>query len=72
VGPSGEEEAPNPKIQIPGTKFQIPNKFQYPIPETIRTKVVPNLEIENWDLFGIWGLGFSAWKLVSFNSAFRL
>jgi hypothetical protein len=50
--------------EIPNSKSKIPNNFQSPESETEKVmRGFGNLEIGNWDLFGIWKLGFgiSSW-----------
>jgi hypothetical protein len=43
--------------KIPNHKFQIPNKLQIPISNDQKDFV---LDLGDWDLFGIWYLGFGA------------
>jgi hypothetical protein len=47
----------NDLFEIPKYKFQIPNKFQAPMTESIVFEIS---DFEHWSLSGIWYLGFGA------------
>jgi hypothetical protein len=46
--------------EAPMTKSQIPMKSQYPM----TNQGASSLEIELWDLIGIWDLGFGNWDFT--------